>query len=197
MSLLRPLVRPESPRLSGARLYLRPPELRDYQAWSELREASREFLAPWEPTWPDDDLSRDAYRRRLRRYQRDAREDLGYAFFLFDAQTDALIGGLTLSNLRRGVTQSAALGYWTGEPFAGQGYMTEAVRAVASHVFEDLHLHRLEAACLPSNERSKRLLRRVGFQEEGFARAYLRINGAWRDHILFALLEADYFGGRT
>ena len=196
MSLLRPLARPESPHLSGPRLYLRPPELRDYPAWSDLREASRNFLAPWEPTWPDDDLTREAYRRRLRRYQRDAREDLGYAFFLFEVETDALIGGLTLSNLRRGVTQSAALGYWTGEPFAGQGYMSEAVRAVSAHVFEDLHLHRLEAACLPSNARSRRLLCRVGFQEEGFARAYLRIDGAWRDHVLFALIEADYFAAR-
>ena len=177
--------------IQGVRVYLRPPQPGDWAEWAQLRAESRTFLTPWEPTWAPDELTRNAYRRRLRRYGRDAREGLGYAFFVFHRGDDQLLGGMTLSNVRRGVTQSCSLGYWMGQHHAGQGHMTDAVRAVLRLVFIDLGLHRLEAACLPSNERSKGVLRRVGFSEEGLARQYLKINGAWRDHVLFALLASD------
>ena len=78
-----------------------------------------------------------------------------------------------------------------GEPFAGRGYMSRAVRAAAHFAFGTLRLHRLEAACLPHNDASIRVLESVGFQREGYARSYLRINGRWQDHILYALLESD------
>lgn len=169
---------------------LRHPTIGDFLVWSALREESRDFLVPWEPTWPSDDLTRLAFRRRLRRYYREIREDLSYPFFVY-SQTGALLGSLILSNVRRGVTQSGTIGYWIGERFAGRGYMTAAVRAVVNFAFDELALHRVEAACLPRNERSRRLLRRVGFHEEGLARAYLRINGAWEDHVLYALLAED------
>ncbi len=179
------------PALRGARVYLRPPQPGDWAEWARLRAESRAFLAPWEPIWADDELTRNGYRRRLRRYNRDAQEGYGYAFFVFRAADDALLGGLTLSNVRRGVTQSCSLGYWTGKPYAGNGYMTDALGTVLQFVFDSLGLHRLEAACLPGNERSKAVLRRVGFSEEGLARQYLKINGAWRDHVLFGLLASD------
>jgi ribosomal-protein-alanine N-acetyltransferase len=177
--------------LDGERIYLRPPQPSDWSQWARLRAASREFLTPWEPTWVADELTRNAYRRRLRRYGRDARDGFGYAFFMFHKPDDVLLGGLTLSNIRRGVTQSCSLGYWMGEPFAGKGYMQEAVRVLLPFVFDELRLHRLEAACLPSNEPSKGVLRNVGFHEEGYAREYLRIDGQWRDHVLFAMLASD------
>lgn len=180
-----------SPLLRGREVYLRPPQLGDWAEWAQLRAESRDFLTPWEPTWTHDELTRNAYRRRLRRYSRDAREGEGYAFFIFRAADGALVGGITLTNVRRGVTQSCAVGYWTGKPYAGKGHMTDALTALLPFVFDTLRLHRLEAACLPSNERSKAVLRRVGFVEEGYARQYLRINGAWRDHLLFALLSTD------
>lgn len=181
---------PEPVIESGA-IMLRPPRMGDYEGWVHLRRESREFLAPWEPTWPADDLTRGAYRSRVKRYLRDIREDAGYAFFLFDARTGRLAGGLTLSNIRRGAAQTASLGYWIGLPFARHGLMTSAVRAVLPFGFENLKLHRIEAACLPSNEPSLRLLRRTGFTEEGFARGYLKIDGVWRDHVLFAMLAGD------
>src|SRR4029077_13074575 len=84
---------------------------------------------PWEPTWPADDLSRGAYRRRLRRYAEDQRTDTSYAFFLFRKGDDALVGGRTLANIRRGVAQAGSLGYWIGEPFARRGLMSGAVQA--------------------------------------------------------------------
>ena len=101
------------------------------------------------------------------------------------------MGGCTLTNVRRGVTQSAAVGYWIGAPYARQGYMYSALKLIRPFVFELLGLHRLEAACIPENEASRKLLLKVGFREEGRARRYLQINGEWRDHILFALLEDD------
>ena len=179
------------PVIESGPIVLRPPRMSDYENWVGLRRESRGFLTPWEPTWPADDLTRSAYRCRVKRYMRDIREDAGYAFFLFNARTGLLAGGLTLSNIRRGAAQTASLGYWIGLPFARHGLMTAAVRAVLPFSFESLRLHRIEAACLPSNEPSLRLLRKTGFTEEGFARGYLKINGVWRDHVLFAMLDDD------
>jgi len=172
-------------------IHLRPPHMGDYAAWAELRASSRDHLTPWEPQWTRDELSRDAFRRRVRHYQRELREDLGYAFFLFRDLDDRLLGGITLSNVRRGVTQAAAVGYWIGKPFAGRGLMTKAVSGVVRFAFEELKLHRLEAACMPSNAASIRVLEKNGFQREGLARRYLKINGVWQDHLLYATLADD------
>lgn len=163
----------------------------DFPAWVEVREASRDFLVSWEPAWPADDLTRTAFRRRIRRYLQDVREDAAYPFFIFRSANQALLGGLTLSNVRRGVTQSCSVGYWVGQPYARQGVMFAALSAILPFVFDQLRLHRLEAACLPSNTASIRLLEKVGFSREGYARRYLRINGMWQDHILFAMLHDD------
>lgn len=179
------------PVVQYGRVMLRAPVMGDYAQWAQLRSTSRTFLEPWEPTWPRDDLTRTAFRQRVRRYNRDMRDDYAYAFFIFDNATADLVGGLTLSNVRRGVAQTASVGYWTGMPFARQGYMTEALTAAVSFAFDSLRLHRVEAACLPDNEASRRLLLRTGFSEEGYARQYLKINGRWQDHLLFALLDTD------
>lgn len=193
MALLRAATSGDiGPVLETSRVLLRAPQMSDYPAWAELRAASQDFLVPWEPLWAPDELSRASFRRRIRHYLRDMREDVGYALFVYDNRSSALVGGVTLCNVRRGVTQSCTLGYWVGAAYARQGYMTAAVRAVVPFVFDSLGLHRLEAACLPTNTASMRLLERVGFEREGLARRYLRINGEWRDHVLYALLEADW-----
>lgn len=176
-------------RIDGEGVYLRAPEARDYTDWSDLREASRAFLTPWEPTWAADELSRGSFRYRLRRYAEDSRDDRAYAFFLFRDHDDALVGGLTLSNVRRGVSQSASLGYWAGARMAGHGHTTAGVKALCLHAFNDLALHRIEAACQPENIPSRRVLLKAGFEQEGQARAYLKIAGAWRDHLLFACIN--------
>jgi ribosomal-protein-alanine N-acetyltransferase len=178
--------------LQGRGLWLRPPLVSDYGPWAELRAMSRAHLVPWEPSWPRDDLTKSAYRRRVKHYLREARDDLGYAFLIFEAETDRLMGGVTLSNVRRGVTQSAMLGYWLGVPYVGKGHMTNAVRAALPHAFEALRLHRIEAAAQPTNTHSVNVLRRCGFVEEGLARRYLKINGSWQDHIVFAILAEDW-----
>ncbi|EKE69406.1 GNAT family N-acetyltransferase [Oceanibaculum indicum] len=177
--------------LWGERLYLRPPRRRDWRQWAELRALSRDFLTPWEPTWAGDALSRASYRRRLQRYAEEWERDEGYAFFLFRKDDDQLLGGITLGNVRRGVAQCGSYGYWMGVPFAGQGYMTEAVRLGLRFAFGTLGLHRVEAACLVHNESSRRVLEKAGFSREGLARGYLKIDGAWQDHLLFAILRED------
>ena len=179
------------PTLRGKRIYLRVPQLSDWAEWARLRAASRDFLIPWEPTWLEDELTKSAFRRRLRRYTRDSRDGVGYAFFIFSKADDTLLGGITLSNVRRGVTQSCSVGYWMGEKYAGRGMMQDAVKTSFSFVFDELGLNRLEAACLPNNEASTTVLLKTGFLKEGYARQYLRINGKWRDHLLFAILKTD------
>ena len=179
------------PVIAGQGVYLRAPQPGDFGAWATLRELSREFLTPWEPTWPADDLTRSAYRRRLRRYHEDQRNDLAYAFLVFRDGDHALVGGLTLANIRRGVAQAGSLGYWTGAAFARRGYMSAAVRALLAHSFGTLRLHRVEAACIPTNAPSIGLLEKTGFQREGYARRYLCINGIWHDHLLYARLADD------
>jgi ribosomal-protein-alanine N-acetyltransferase len=176
-------------RIDGEGVYLRAPELRDYQEWADLREVSRAHLIPWEPTWAQDETSRGSFRYKLRRYSEDARDDRAHALFVFREEDDALLGGVTLSNIRRGVAQMASLGYWAGEVYSGKGYTTAAVRAVVRYAFEDLDLHRVEAACQPDNMASRRVLEKAGFTQEGFAKAYLKINGKWRDHLLFGIVS--------
>ncbi len=177
--------------IRAERVMLRTPALTDYAQWAFLRAESRAFLAPWEPVWPADELSRLAFRRRIRRYQRDIRDGTGYPFFLFTPDGAALLGGLTLSQVQRGVTQSCALGYWMGARYAGQGYMSAGVRAVLGFCFETLRLHRVEAACLPHNRASIGLLEKVGFTREGYARRYLCIDGRWQDHLLYGIVSDD------
>lgn len=179
------------PLLRGDGLYLRPATPADFPAWSQLRSASRAFLEPWEPTWPDDDLTHAAYRRRLRRQDEDIARDEAYPFLIFDQTSDQLLGGVTLGGLRRGVSQTGTLGYWMGAQHAGKGRMTRAVAATVDFAFGKLRLHRVEAACIPDNAPSIALLLRNGFTREGYARGYLRIDGAWRDHVLFGLVDGD------
>ena len=177
-------------RIDGEGVFLRAPEARDYQEWADVRDASRAYLAPWEPTWAVDETSRGAYRYKLRRYAEDARDDKAYALFVFRELDGVLVGGVTLSNVRRGVAHAASLGYWAGEMFAGKGHITAAARAIVRYAFDDLGLHRVEAACQPDNAPSRRVLEKAGFTEEGRARAYLKINGEWRDHVLFGIVNA-------
>jgi ribosomal-protein-alanine N-acetyltransferase len=177
------------PSVAGEGVLLRMPQATDYADWTALREASRDFLMPWEPTWPADDLSRSAFRRRIRRYAEDLRTDQGYAFLIIRSSDSALVGGLTLANIRRGVAQAGSLGYWMGQPFARQGYMTTAVRAIIPFAFATLRLHRIEAACIPTNAGSIRLLEKTGFVREGYAREFLCINGVWQDHLLYGRLK--------
>jgi ribosomal-protein-alanine N-acetyltransferase len=189
MAFLRsPFAADPPPTLRDGHAVMRVPDMTDYEQWAGLRARSRDFLTPWEPVWPANDLTRTAFRSRIRQYWRDIDEDAAYPYFIFDAQGEVLVGALTLSNVRRGVAQTGTLGYWIGLPHARRGYMTSAVRLAVDFAFRHLGLHRVEASCLPYNRASIDLLRKCGFEHEGLARGYLKIAGEWRDHLLFARL---------
>lgn len=192
MSLFDTLFRPLFPTIEGDGVMLRMPQGGDYPAWRALRERSRAFLTPWEPLWTSDELTRQSYLVRLRRYRQDARERTSYTFFLFDPTGETLYGGATIGQIRRGVAQSCTLGYWMGEEYAGAGLMHRGVEALKHFVFDVEHLHRIEAACLPTNERSIRLLEKAGFRREGYLQKYLKIAGRWEDHHLYSLIEDEW-----
>lgn len=178
-------------RLIGPEIYLRAPRRADQEAWLEIRRLSRDFLEPWEPSWPSDSLTPMGFRRRLNRFLSDWDAGTGYAFFIFRKADDALLGGITLANVRRGVVQSANVGYWIGLPHTRRGHMSEALQIVLHFCFSTLQLHRVEAATLPENLASRGLLERAGFRQEGLARQYLCIAGRWQDHVTFGILKDD------
>lgn len=173
------------PVVEGEGVILRSPRASDHEAWARLRQESFAYLQPWEPTWPEDDLSRAAFKRRLSIYQRELEAGNAWPFFIFTDHGRTLVGAITLSNVRRGVAETGTVGYWIGRPFAGRGLATASVRALVRFAFTELNLHRVEAACVPHNTASRRVLEKAGFEHEGRARAYLKINGAWADHLLF------------
>ena len=184
-------------RLETERLTLRPPVHADFVPWSALRRDSRDFLTPWEPTWSADHLSRKGFTNRVYWASRSINAGTAMPLFLIRRDDQALVGAITLDNIRRGPAQAGTVGYWTGEPFARHGYMAEAIAAVVHHSFEKLGLSRIEAACLPENVASRGLLERSGFKYEGVAQSYLQINGRWRTHVLYAALRIDRRGKTT
>ena len=185
MAFLRsPFAGDPPPSLKDGRALIRVPDMGDYEQWAALRAQSRDFLTPWEPIWPTSDLTRTAFRSRIRQYWRDIDEDVAYPYFIYDRSGETLVGALTLSNVRRGVAQTGTLGYWIGAPHARKGYMTSAVRLMCDFAFRHLGLHRV-----PHNTASIGLLRKCDFEHEGLARGYLKIAGEWRDHLLFARLS--------
>lgn len=170
MAFMRGLTFPggQQPVLRGQEVYLRYPRIADYLNWARLRGESREFLTKWEPVWAEDELTKGAFRRRIKRYQKETRLDSAYVFLVFRTSDDTLMGGCTLSNVRRGVTQCCALGYWIGARFARQGYMSDAVRALIPFVFGTLGLHQSKRhACRKTSPRAAFSPRRV-FAKKGW-----------------------------
>ena len=176
------------------RMTLRPPQHGDLAAWAALRDQSRDFLKPWEPSWSHDHLSRKNFTNRVYWANRSIAQGSALPLFLIRRDDDALIGALTVDHIRRGPAQAGTTGYWVGQPYARHGYMREALAAVVHYAFTELDISRLEAGCLPENAASRGLLEKVGYKYEGVAQSYLQINGRWRNHVLYANLRADRRG---
>ena len=188
-------LRLETPVLEGKRVLLRQPRVSDYTEWARLRGESRSFLEPWEPRWTTDELTPTAWRQRVRRYKNEHSAGTGTAYLIFEKPSGTLLGGINIGNIRYGVSQSAQIGYWMGAPHAGKGFMQDAIGALLSHAFGRMRLHRIEAACIPDNARSIRVLEKAGFTREGLLRSYLRINGAWQDHYIYSLIAEEHGAG--
>ncbi len=174
-------------RLTGTRITLRPPRMGDWHEWAMLRSRNAGFLKPWEPTWDAQGLTEEYFERRLRRQIREWNGDQCYPFLMTLNDSNRIIGAMNINNVARGAAQFASLGYWLDENSQRQGYMTEAGRLIMAHAFTTLKLHRLCAATLPENTRSRSMLTKLGFKEEGFAARYIQIDGLWRDHVLYGL----------
>lgn len=181
-------------KIETERLTLRQPILTDYRDWSALRHTSVDFLTPWEPLWASDHLSRKGFTNRVYWAQRSINNGSALPLFLVRRSDEMLLGAITLDNIRRGPAQAGTLGYWTGQPHIRQGYMREAIEAMVHYAQTHLDLSRIEAACLPENQASRRLLESTGFKYEGVAQSYLQINGRWRTHVLYAALRSDRRG---
>ncbi len=181
-------------RLDTERLILRPPLHADFRAWCALRQDSKEFLQPWEPTWAADHFSRKSFTNRVYWSQRSIQQSSAVPLFLIRRNDSALLGAITLDNIRRGPAQAGTTGYWIGQPFARQGYMREAIKALVHYAFTTLDLSRIEAGCLPENNPSRRLLENCSYKYEGVAQSYLQIDGRWRNHVLYANLRGDRRG---
>ena len=181
-------------RIETERLTLRPPVHSDFRSWAALRRESETFLRPWEPSWATDHLTRKAFTNRVYWAQRSVASGTAVPLFLIRRSDDALLGAITLDNIRRGPAQAGTLGYWTGQNFARRGYMREAIGAVVHYAFTQQDLSRIEAACLPENAASRGLLEKSGFKYEGVAQSYLQIDGRWRTHVLYASLRSDRRG---
>ena len=184
----------KKPRIQTDRLTLRLPTHSDFRQWAALRLSSKDYLTVWEPAWSRDHLTRKSFTNRVHWAGRSYSQGSALALFLIRRVDDTLVGAITLDNIRRGPSQSGTIGYWTGQGFARNGYMREAIEAVSHHAFHRLDLSRLEAACLAENAPSRGLLEKCGFKYEGVAQSYLQIDGRWRNHVLYAQLRADRRG---
>lgn len=176
------------------RLLLRLPQHTDYRAWASLRHESRDFLTPWEPIWASDHLTRRAFTNRVYWSAKSVNKDTAVPLFITRKEDEQIVGAITLDNIRRGPIQSGTLGYWTGEKYVRNGYMQEAIDAMVNYAFQTLDLSRIEAACLPDNNPSRRLLEKCQFKYESVAQAYIQINGRWRTHVLYARIRHDRRG---
>jgi ribosomal-protein-alanine N-acetyltransferase len=175
---------------------LRPLRGTDFAAWREVRIASREWLEPWEPRpepgTADPVADADAFRARCSAWDRQRQFDAAYGFGLFLRADERFIGEVSLGTVHRGPFQSASIGYWVDERVAGRGYVPEGVALIMRHGFDDLRLHRLEAAIVPRNSSSLRVAAKLGLREEGTSLRFLQINGVYEDHVRFAITAEEW-----
>ena len=181
-------------RIETERLTLRLPNHSDFHAWASLRQSSRDFLTPWEPSWAQDHLTRKSFTNRVHWAQRAVSSGSGLPLFMVRRNDQTLVGAITLDNIVRGPSQSGTLGYWVGEAHTRQGYMKEAIVALSHYAFNSMDLSRIQAACLPENAASRGALEKTGFKYEGVAQSYLQINGRWRNHVIYSCLRSDRRG---
>jgi len=182
--------------LHGARLELRPLKAGDWQAWRAVRIRSREWLETWEPLGepgaPDPVADADAFKARCGAWERQRHFDAAYGFGIFLRSTGEFVGEVSLGSVQRGPFQSGNVGYWIDEAHAGHSYMPEAVAVVLRYAFETLGLHRVEAAIVPRNARSRRVAEKLGLREEGTSERFLQIRGVWEDHVRYAITAEEW-----
>ena len=177
------------PRLYSERLQVRLLEPHEKDLMVRFRNENRDYLKPWEPLRRPDFFTEGFWEIQLRLTLRDFREGASAGFVLLSPVEDEVLGVCNYTNIVRGTFQSCQLGYALAEKHQHKGLMFEALSMTNQYMFDDLGLHRIMAGYLPHNERSGKLLDRLGFEKEGLARKYLKINGRWEDHQLTSLIN--------
>jgi ribosomal-protein-alanine N-acetyltransferase len=166
----------------------------DARAWREVRSRNVEWLKPWEATVPPgDEIAPKTFRGLVRDLRRQARASRALPFAV--TVDDRFVGQLTVSNIVGGSARWAQVGYWIDRAYAGHGVIPTAVALATDYCLFEIGLHRVEIAIRPENKASLRVVEKLGFQEFGYAPGYLHIDGAWRDHRLFALTAEQCPGG--
>lgn len=182
-----------SPKLESARTILRLAEPDDVSAIIDYYTSNRVHLAPFEPVKSEDFYTESYWCLEVKARLDAFGSDQSLKLFLFEKEhSKQIIGSINFANFVRGVFQSCTLGYSIAAAFEGKGYMTEALKVAIGYVFTKLNMHRIMAAYLPDNQRSSRLLKRLGFVVEGYAHDYLMISGQWQDHILTSLINHNW-----
>jgi len=171
--------------LSEPPVELRPLRYRDARAWDEVRGRNRDWLGPWDATSPDPAATPLSFRSMVRRYNAQARQGEALPWLL--TVDGALAGQVNVSGIVRGSAQSAHIGYWIAREHAGHSYVPTAVAMAIDYCFSRLRLHRIEINIRPENVASLRVVHKLGLRPEGRRERYLHIDGAWRDHLCFAV----------
>ncbi len=181
-------------RLYGRRVMLRPLQANDWPQWAEVRQRNEQWLTPWEPLRPtnllDPTRDREAFMSRCSARDRDRQMGVAYGFGVFVGNDFA--GEINLNNVARGALQSGTVGYWIDRDKAGHRYIAEGVVTLAKFAFEQLRLHRLEICIVPRNSNSRRVMEVLSVREEGVALRFLEINGAWEDHVRYAITAEEW-----
>ena len=178
--------------ITGQKVILRPPQYSDWKAWADERKKNKLYLQPWEPLWSINELERSSFVKRVRMFERLSHNDQAYSFLIFTSDNEDFIGEVNISNVQRGIIQSCSIGYWIAKDCEGKGMMSESLELVKEFIFNELKLHRIEAACLPHNMPSLKVLLKNGFIKEGTARKLLKINDKWQDHTVLSFILDDF-----
>lgn len=178
--------------ITGQKVTLRPPQYSDWKAWADERKKNKLYLQPWEPLWSINELERSSFVKRVRMFERLSHNDQAYSFLIFTSDNEDFIGEVNISNVQRGIIQSCTIGYWIAKDCEGKGMMSESLELVKEFIFNELKLHRIEAACLPHNMPSLKVLLKNGFIKEGTARKLLKINDKWQDHTVLSFILDDF-----
>jgi len=178
--------------ITGQKIILRPPQYSDWKAWADERKKNKLYLQPWEPLWSINELERSSFVKRVRMFERLSHNDQAYSFLIFKSDNEDFIGEVNISNVQRGIIQSCTIGYWIAKDCEGKGMMSESLELVKKFIFNELKLHRIEAACLPHNKPSLKVLLKNGFIKEGTARKLLKINDKWQDHTVLSFIVDDF-----
>lgn len=194
-----PTPAPDDGTVAGPRVRLRPLRPSDEGAWREVRERNRDWLEPWEPladpSAPEAGQSPGAFRARCSSWDRQRQMDSAHPFGIFLAD-GTFVGEINLAGIQRGPFQSAHVGYWIDRAHAGRGLVPESLVLVLRQAFEAFRLHRLEIVIVPRNQRSHRVVAKIGLREEGTSRGYLQIQGVWEDHVRYAITSEEWISRR-